>query len=181
MYNISLSIFYIFYALIEIPSNLVLRKVGARIWIPTIIVSFGIVTTLTSLIDNFGELMAVRVALGISEGGLMPAYLVVLARFYTRRELVLRTAIFASSAAIAGMFGGALVSCHSKLLFTSPEANHRFLRRHTASCRSAWPLSLPGKLSSSSRALSRLLAVFSPSLWFPTILQQPSSYRPKNE
>lgn len=110
MYNIGLSIFYIFYALIEIPSNLVLRKLGARIWIPTIIVSFGLVTTLTSLIDNFGEFMAVRIALGISEGGLMPAYLVVLARFYNKKELVLRTAIFASSATIAGMFGGALVS-----------------------------------------------------------------------
>lgn len=109
MYNIGLSIFYIFYAAIEIPSNLMLRKVGAKIWIPTIIASFGVVTTLTSLIDNFGELIAVRIALGIAEGGLMPAYLVVLARFYTRRELVLRTAFFASSATIAGMFGGALV------------------------------------------------------------------------
>lgn len=89
---------------------MVLRKVGAQIWIPTIIVTFGVVTTLTALIKNFGDLMAVRVTLGIAEGGLMPAYLVVLSRFYTRSELVLRTAIFASSACIAGMFGGALVS-----------------------------------------------------------------------
>jgi len=109
-YNIGLSIFYICYALVEIPSNMVLRKVGAQIWIPTIIVTFGVVTTLTALIHNFGDLMAVRVTLGLAEGGLMPAYLVVLSRFYTRSELVLRTAIFASSACIAGMFGGALVS-----------------------------------------------------------------------
>lgn len=117
MYNVGLSLFYIFYALIEIPSNLVLRKLGARIWIPTIIVSFGLVTTLTALINNFGDLIAVRITLGIAEGGLMPAYLVVLARFYTKRELVLRTAFFASSATIAGMFGGALVStkpCHHR-------------------------------------------------------------------
>lgn len=136
MYNIGLSIFYIFYAGIEIPSNLVLRKVGARIWIPTIILSFGLVTTLTSLIDNFGELIAVRIALGITEGGLMPAYLVVLARFYTRRELVLRTAFFASSATIAGMFGGALVRIHSvhlaRLKRHETHINCAFAR-HTAS------------------------------------------------
>lgn len=138
MYNIALSIFYICYALVEIPSNLILRKgehdriyhsdfilymrnlimsvatVGASIWIPTIIVSFGLVTTLTALVKDFGGLMAVRVMLGITEGGLMPAYLVVLSRFYTRSEMVLRTAFFASSATIAGMFGGALVSCEKK-------------------------------------------------------------------
>jgi hypothetical protein len=71
-YNIALSIFYICYALIELPSNLVLRKVGASIWIPTIVVSFGLVSTLTSLIDNFGDLIGVRIALGITEGRRFP-------------------------------------------------------------------------------------------------------------
>lgn len=70
MYNISLSIFYICYALIEIPSNLVLRKVGASLWIPIIIVSFGLVSMCTAFVKNFGELMVVRVLLGITEGGL---------------------------------------------------------------------------------------------------------------
>merc|ERR1711939_179351 len=108
MYNISLSIFYICYALIEVPSNLVLRKVGASIWIPTIIVSFGLVSFCTTFVDNFGELLVVRVMLGITEGGLMPAYMLVLSRFYTKRELVFRIAFFASSATMAGMFGGLL-------------------------------------------------------------------------
>lgn len=69
--DIGLSVFYIFYAGIEVPSNLVLRKVGAQIWIPTIIVAFGLVTTCTAFIKNFGDFMAVRVFLGIAEGGLM--------------------------------------------------------------------------------------------------------------
>ena len=68
--------------------------------------------------------MVVRVFLGISEGGLMPAFLVILSRFYTKKEAVLRIAIFAckpslhtgctllicapykASATIAGLFGG---------------------------------------------------------------------------
>ncbi|KAG8903381.1 hypothetical protein FRB99_003373 [Tulasnella sp. 403] len=109
-YNIGLSIFYIFYALSEVPSNLVLKKVGANIWIPTMVVFFGFVCFITAWITDFGGFMAVRVFLGIAEGGMMPGIAYYLSTYYKRHELVFRIGIFVSASSLSGAFGGLLAS-----------------------------------------------------------------------
>ncbi|KAM0745965.1 MFS general substrate transporter [Meredithblackwellia eburnea MCA 4105] len=109
-YNISLSIFYIFYALWEIPSNLVCKLLGPKIWIPLQVVAFGLVCMVTAFVHNFGGLVVVRVLLGLAEGGVLPAMGLVLSRFYTRPELVFRVGIMVSAASLAGAFGGLLAS-----------------------------------------------------------------------
>ncbi|GAA5942570.1 uncharacterized protein JCM15063_000038 [Sporobolomyces koalae] len=109
-YNISLTVFYIFYALWEIPSNIVCRALGAKRWVALQIVLFGAVCLATGFIHNFGQFVAVRILLGLAEGGVLPALSLVLSRFYTRAELVFRIGILVSAASLAGGFGGLLAS-----------------------------------------------------------------------
>lgn len=53
-------------------SNWILKKMGANRWIPLLVTTWGIVTTLSGLIQSFGGLVAVRFFLGLCEGGLLP-------------------------------------------------------------------------------------------------------------
>ena len=67
-YNVALTIFYVAYIIIEIPSNLALKHFGS-IWLAFLIICFGSVTIGTAFVHNFGQLIATRILLGIAEGG----------------------------------------------------------------------------------------------------------------
>lgn len=56
----------------EIPSNLVLKKVSPRIWLPALTMMWGIVTMCLGFVKTYHEFVAVRAILGICEGGLLP-------------------------------------------------------------------------------------------------------------
>lgn len=56
----------------EIPSNLVLKKVSPRIWLPLLTVAWGIITMCLGFVQNFAGFIAVRALLGAAEGGLLP-------------------------------------------------------------------------------------------------------------
>ena len=65
-------IFFIGYFLFDIPSNLLLHKIGARIWIARILISWGIVAILTGFVQNVSQLYAARFLLGLAEAGYFP-------------------------------------------------------------------------------------------------------------
>ncbi|CAE6420941.1 unnamed protein product [Rhizoctonia solani] len=109
-YNIGLSIFYITYALSEVPSNLLLKRVGASKWIPILVIGCGLICFSTAFIKNFAGFMVVRTMLGICEGGMMPGLAFYLSTYYKRDELVLRIGIFCSASTLSGAFGGLLAS-----------------------------------------------------------------------
>ncbi|KAK5561055.1 hypothetical protein LTR46_001365 [Exophiala xenobiotica] len=71
-YNAALAIFFPFYVAAEIPSNLMMKRTRPSIWIPTIMVAWGVSCTLMGLVSNYAGLLAARAALGIAEGGLFP-------------------------------------------------------------------------------------------------------------
>lgn len=104
----------------SVPANMVLRKVGANIWIPSIVVSFGIVSLATAFVKNQGDLIATRVFLGFTEGPLMCSFVVLISRFYTRREAVLRIAIFASSATVC-LVHSSEPPCGTRLTYLLPQ------------------------------------------------------------
>ena len=71
-YAAALSVFFGLYCLLEVPSNLILKKIGAKKWIPIIVVAWGLVMLLTGTSKNFEALLAWRILLGAAEAGLFP-------------------------------------------------------------------------------------------------------------
>lgn len=100
---------FVTYILSELPSNLILKAyVRPSRWISFITVSWGIIATLTGLVQNYAGLIACRLLLGLVEGGLFPGCAIYLTFFYTRHELALRIGYLFVSAALAGACGGLL-------------------------------------------------------------------------
>ncbi|KAJ5092520.1 hypothetical protein NUU61_007390 [Penicillium alfredii] len=107
-YQVAVSILFVTYCFFEVPSNLVIKKLKPSRYIAVISVLWGVIATLTGIVQNYGGLVACRVLLGVMEAGLFPGFITYLTLFYSQRELALRTGYLFSSAAIAGAFGGLL-------------------------------------------------------------------------
>ncbi|KAF4965599.1 hypothetical protein FSARC_6621 [Fusarium sarcochroum] len=107
-YQLAVSVLFVTYILSELPSNLVIKRFTPSRWIAFLTVSWGIVATLTGIVQDFKGLIACRVILGALEGGLFPGLTVYLTMFYTKREYALRIGYLFVSAAIAGSLGGLL-------------------------------------------------------------------------
>jgi MFS family permease len=114
-FNWVLTTFYIAYTIVEIPSNIVLKKIGAKIWLPILTVCFGIVCVGTAFTKTFAQLIFLRFLLGLTEGGMMPGTSYYLSCFYKRDELLFRIGVFATSASLAGAFGGLLATGLTKI------------------------------------------------------------------
>ncbi|PSN62894.1 MFS general substrate transporter [Corynespora cassiicola Philippines] len=107
-FQVAVSILFVTYILSEVPSNLVLKKLRPSRWIAFITLSWGIIATLTGIVQSYAGLIVCRLLLGAVEGGLFPGMAVYLTLFYTKRELALRIGYLFVSAAIAGACGGLL-------------------------------------------------------------------------
>ncbi|KIL63620.1 hypothetical protein M378DRAFT_164300 [Amanita muscaria Koide BX008] len=109
-FNTSLAVFFITYILSEIPSNIVMKKFKPNRWLGFLVAAWGLVTTLTGLTQNFAGLVAIRLLLGLLEGGLVPGVVLYLSCMYKRHELQFRIGIFYAAASLSGAFGGLLAS-----------------------------------------------------------------------
>lgn len=107
-FQIAVSILFVTYITFEVPSNLVIQKFTPRYFIAFITVGWGIVATLTGLVQNYAGLIACRLVLGALEAGLFPGMNIFLTLFYTKHELAMRVGYLFVSAAIAGALGGLL-------------------------------------------------------------------------
>lgn len=107
-YQTAVSVLFITYVLIEVPSNLLLKRFTPSRWIAIIMVVWGIISTLTGIVQNFAGLVVCRLLLGLVEGGLFPGLTVYLTLFYTKKEIALRIGYLFVSSALAGACGGLL-------------------------------------------------------------------------
>jgi sugar phosphate permease len=73
-YNMSLTIFFISYALAEPVTNVLIKRLTPRIFFTGIILLWGLIMTLMGLVSNFGGLLAARWFLGLAEAGLFPGW-----------------------------------------------------------------------------------------------------------
>lgn len=105
-YQIAVSLLFVTYIASELPSNLVIKKFTPSRWLSFITTGWGIVATLTGIVQGFKGLVACRIILGALEGGLFPGLTVYLTLFYTKKEYALRIGYLFVSAAIAGSLGG---------------------------------------------------------------------------
>lgn len=107
-YAVGLAVFYATYIFSEVPSNLVLKKVSPKIWLPFLTAVWGIITMSLGFVKNFSAFAGVRALLGIAEGGLLPGMVLYLSHFYRRGELAFRIGLFYTAASLSGAFGGLL-------------------------------------------------------------------------
>ncbi|KAL2830265.1 histidine phosphatase superfamily [Aspergillus cavernicola] len=107
-YQIAVSILFVTYCLFEVPSNLVIKKLTPSRYIASISIVWGIIATLTGIVQSYGGLIACRLLLGVVEAGLFPGLMTYLTLFYSKHEIALRTGYLFSSAALAGACGGLL-------------------------------------------------------------------------
>jgi MFS family permease len=105
-YDIGLAAFYATYIASEIPSNLLLKKITPKIWLPALTFFWGVIAMCLGFVTNFGSFVAVRALLGFAEGGLLPGMVLYLSHLYTRGEMALRIGLFYTTASLSGAFGG---------------------------------------------------------------------------
>ena len=98
-------IFFIGYFFFEVPSNVALKKFGARKWIARIMVSWGIVSACMIFVTNAFTFNALRFLLGIAEAGFFPGVIFYLTLWYPSRMRATRTAWFVSAIAVSGVIG----------------------------------------------------------------------------
>ncbi|KAF2704777.1 MFS general substrate transporter [Pleomassaria siparia CBS 279.74] len=114
-YNTALVIFFVPYILLEIPSNLLLKKFKPRIWLSICMFGFGLVTVLQGLVKSYSGLLATRFFLGVFETGMFPGAFYLIGMWYRRHEAQRRYSFFFSSTTLAGAFGGLLASAIGKM------------------------------------------------------------------
>ncbi|KAH8703055.1 MFS nicotinic acid transporter Tna1 [Talaromyces proteolyticus] len=114
-YNLCLTVFFFTYAAFEVPSNLLLKRLRPSIWLPSIMVAWGVVMTLMGVVQNYAGLLTARIFLGVAEAGLYPGVAFYITMWYCRHEAQYRQALFFSSASIAGAFSGLLAYAIAKM------------------------------------------------------------------
>ncbi|OAX83846.1 hypothetical protein ACJ72_01776 [Emergomyces africanus] len=85
------------------------------IWLPLIMIAWGIVMTLMGIVHNYNGLLITRIFLGLAEAGLYPGVAFYITKWYCRHEAQVRQALFFSAASIAGAFSGLLAFAIAKM------------------------------------------------------------------
>ncbi|EKN65343.1 transport protein (mfs superfamily), tartrate transporter [Neobacillus bataviensis LMG 21833] len=101
-------LFFISYFLFEVPSNLILHKVGARLWIARIMITWGIVVICTGFIQSATHLYILRFLLGAAEAGFVPGIILYLTYWFRARERGKATALFFVALPVSGLIGAPL-------------------------------------------------------------------------
>ena len=104
-FGIAAGIFFIGYFLFEVPSNLILHKVGARIWIARILLSWGLVASLTGLVQSVHQLYVARVLLGFAEAGYFPGIVLYMTYWFRRQEQARALSLFLTGYAVTSIVG----------------------------------------------------------------------------
>lgn len=121
VYGFGAGVFFIGYILFEIPSNLALRRFGARIWIARIMISWGIVACAMALVHSEMSFYVTRALLGIAEAGFFPGIILYLTFWFPAEVRARIVAVFMASVPLATVIGGplsgALLEMHGILGF----------------------------------------------------------------
>lgn len=106
VYGFGAGIFFLSYVLFEVPSNVILARVGARIWIARIMITWGIVSSAMMFVRGAAGFYALRFLLGLAEAGFFPGIIYYLTRWFPARERGRAIAAFMTATLAAGVIGG---------------------------------------------------------------------------
>jgi ACS family tartrate transporter-like MFS transporter len=114
-YGVGAGLFFLGYCLFEIPSNLILERVGARRWIARIMIGWGLVSMGTMFITDVRSFMAARVLLGIAEAGFFPGMVLYLTYWIPAADRARTGALFMMAAPVAVIVGAPISEALLKL------------------------------------------------------------------
>ncbi|WP_329579574.1 MFS transporter [Streptomyces sp. NBC_01361] len=107
-YGLGAGLFFIGYFLFEVPSNLMLQKIGARTWIARIMISWGVVSALFVFVNNEVTFYVLRFLLGAAEAGFYPGVILYCTYWFPSARRARVIALFMSAIPVAGIFGNPL-------------------------------------------------------------------------
>ncbi len=118
-YGFGAGIFFIAYALLEVPSNVILSRVGARLWIFRIMLTWGLISAATAFVYNEATFYTARFLLGAAEAGFFPGMIFYLRLWFPDRRRARMIAGFMAAVPLAGVIGspisGAILGIHGLL------------------------------------------------------------------
>src|SRR5215475_12815544 len=107
-FGLLVGIFFLGYFIFEIPSNLLLHKIGARIWIARILISWGIVAIITGFAQTVFHLYVLRFLLGLAEAGYFPGMVLYLTYWFSQQRLAYAIALLVAASPVANIVGAPL-------------------------------------------------------------------------
>jgi len=108
IYGLGADIFFIGYFLFEVPSNVILHKVGARIWIARIMITWGVISAAMMFVTTPTMFYVLRFLLGVAEAGFFPGIILYLTYWYPANRRGRTTTYFMTAIALSGVIGGPL-------------------------------------------------------------------------
>lgn len=108
VYGLGAGIFFVGYFLFEVPSNLILARVGARRWIARIMITWAVISSATAFVRTPLEFYSLRFLLGLAEAGFFPGMILYLGNWFPARERASAVSKFMTATAMAGVIGGPL-------------------------------------------------------------------------
>src|SRR5271154_4887546 len=115
VYGAGAGIFFLGYALCDLPSSLILRRIGTRIWIARIMISWGVVSACMVWVSSPRSFYLLRFLLGVAEAGFVPGMLLYLTFWFPSHERARAVAKFMTATSLAGVVGAPLSSALLKL------------------------------------------------------------------
>ena len=119
VFGFGAGIFFLGYFLFEVPSNLILEKVGARIWIARVMITWGLISGGMAFVQGSTSFYILRFLLGAAEAGFFPGIILYLSYWFPARKRAAVTALFMAAAPLSTALGspisGALLEMHGLL------------------------------------------------------------------
>ncbi len=116
MYGLGVGMFYISYIIFEIPSNIIMTRVGARIWIARIMLTWGLVSAGMSLVQTPTQLYVMRFLLGMAEAGFTPGIIYYISCWFPRSNRARAMSFFYMGSVLASIIGlpisGSILNMH---------------------------------------------------------------------
>jgi len=110
VFGFGAGIFFVGYFLFEVPSNIILEKVGARLWIARVMITWGIISCIFAFIKGETSFYTLRFLLGVAEAGFFPGIILYLSYWFPFRRRALVTSFFMAAAPISTVLGSPLSS-----------------------------------------------------------------------
>ncbi|KAI1321109.1 MFS general substrate transporter [Xylariaceae sp. FL0255] len=107
-FNIALFVYFVPYILLEVPSNMIIKKVRPSYYLSGLMFTWGIVNMSMGFVQTYGQLVALRFLLGALEAGVLPGIIYLTSMYYRHHDFQLRISSYFVSVVVAGAFGGLL-------------------------------------------------------------------------